>query len=62
MVSSKSSFIKTRKQIVTTKLFMIVHICSLGMKTYRFQLVKFTLQEQLLSLKSVCNKTGLECL
>ena len=32
---------------------MNVHFCSLGMKTYRFQLVKFTMQEQLLSLKSL---------
>ena len=28
------------KKVVTTKLFMNVHFCSLGMKTYRFQLVK----------------------
>ena len=34
---------------------------SLAMKTYRFQLVKFPLQEQLLSLKSLSNKTGLGC-
>ena len=41
------------KKVVTTKLFMNVHFCSLGMKTYRFQVVKsqVTLQEQLLSLR-----------
>ena len=53
MVSSKNSFKKAWKQAVTTKLFMNVHFCSLGMKTYRFQLVRFTLQKQLLSLKSL---------
>ena len=38
------------KKVVTTKLFMYVHFCSLGMKTYRFQVVKsqVTLKEQLL--------------
>ena len=34
MVSSKNSFKKARKQVVTTKLFMNAHFCSLGMKTY----------------------------
>ena len=36
---------------------LTVHFCSLGMKTYRFQVMKsqVTLHEQLL------NKTGLEC-
>ena len=59
----RNSFKKARKQVVTTKLFMNVHFCSLGMKTYRFHVVKsqVTLQEQLLSLKSLSNKTGLEC-
>ena len=61
MVSRKNSFKKARKQVVTTKLFMNVHFCSLGIKTYRFQLVKFALQEQLLNLKSLWNKTGFEC-
>ena len=39
------------KKVVTTKLFMNVHFHSLGMKTYRFQVVKsqVTLQKQLLS-------------
>ena len=36
----KNSFKKAQKQVVTTKLFMNVHFCSLGMKIYRFQLVK----------------------
>ena len=38
--SKRNSFKKAQKQVVTTKLFMNVHFCSLGMKTYRFQLVK----------------------
>ena len=43
------------KKVVTTKLFMNMHFCSLGMNTYRFQVVKsqVTLQEQSLSLKSL---------
>ena len=36
----RNSFKKAQKQVVTTKLFMNVHFCSLGMKTYRFQVVK----------------------
>ena len=38
--SKRNNFKKAQKQVVTTKLFMNVHFCSLGMKTYRFQLVK----------------------
>ena len=34
----KNSFKKAQKQAVTTKPFLNVHFCSLGMKTYRFQL------------------------
>ena len=51
----RNEFMKARKQVVTTKLFINIHFCSLGMKTYRFQPVKLqvTLQEQLLSLKSL---------
>ena len=53
--SKRNSFKKGQKQVVTTKLFMNVHFCSLGMKTYGFQLVnsqklpctKVTLQEKL---------------
>ena len=36
----KESFKKAQEQEVTTKLLMNVHFCSLGMKPYRFQLVK----------------------
>ena len=36
----RNSFKKAQKQVVTTKLFMNVHFCNLGMKTYKFQLVK----------------------
>ena len=36
----RNSFKKAQKQVVTKKLFMNVHFCSLGMKSYRFQLVK----------------------
>ena len=40
------------KKVVTTKLFVNVHLCSLGMKTSNFQVVKsqVTLQKRLLSL------------
>ena len=43
------------QKVVTKKVFMNVHFCSLGMKAYRFQVVKsqVTVQEQLLSLKSL---------
>ena len=36
----RNSFKTAQKQAVTTKLFMNVHFYILGMKTYRFQLVK----------------------
>ena len=42
---------------LTTKLFMHVHFCSSGMKTCRFQLVKFTLQERLITQFKISLKT-----
>ena len=63
--SKRNSFKKAQKQVVITKLFMNVHFCILGMKTYRCQLVKNhksylagTIITQF--IKSLSNKTGLE--